>query len=142
MLRAVLIHWRDTLAHADEDEGLRLASTTTALLEALRGRRLCVAVVAGEAERADVERLGVAALADAVAASPQAALAALSVAPGETLAVAGHLDDVRADAAAGMATAQAFWFRADEDPGDFRPDHEAFTQMDVLNVARRLGAPD
>jgi hypothetical protein len=32
----------------------------------------------------------------------------------------------------------ALWFRADEDERGLEPDFEAFTQMDVLNVVRRL----
>jgi hypothetical protein len=35
---------------------------------------------------------------------------------------------------------QALWFRADEHPDGGEPDYEAFTQMDVLNIARRLEA--
>jgi hypothetical protein len=31
-------------------------------------------------------------------------------------------------------------FRADEHPEGGEPDYEAFTQMDVLNIARRLAA--
>ena len=38
----------------------------------------------------------------------------------------------------GMTTVQALWFRADEHPDGAEPDHQAFTQLDVLNVARRL----
>ncbi len=37
-----------------------------------------------------------------------------------------------------MTTAQALWFRADDDPRGVDPDFEAYTPMDVLNVARRL----
>ena len=36
-----------------------------------------------------------------------------------------------------MKTVQALWFRADEHPDGREPDHQAFTQMDVLNVVRR-----
>jgi hypothetical protein len=38
-----------------------------------------------------------------------------------------------------MTTAQALWFRADENPDGAEPDFMAFTQMDVLNIADRLG---
>ena len=34
-----------------------------------------------------------------------------------------------------MTTVQALWFRADDDRGEVEPDYQAFTQMDVLNVA-------
>jgi hypothetical protein len=37
-----------------------------------------------------------------------------------------------------MTAVLAYWFRADEDDRGLEPDHEAFTQMDVLNVVRRL----
>jgi hypothetical protein len=37
-----------------------------------------------------------------------------------------------------MNTVQALWFRADEDSDGVEPDHQAFTQMDVLNVVDRL----
>ena len=40
--------------------------------------------------------------------------------------------------ALGMTTVQALWFRADENPDGAEPDHQAFTQMDVLNIADRL----
>jgi hypothetical protein len=37
-----------------------------------------------------------------------------------------------------MTTVQALWFRADDHPDGAEPDHQAFTQLDVLNVVRRL----
>ncbi len=37
-----------------------------------------------------------------------------------------------------MTTVQAMWFRADEHPEGGEPDYQAFTQMDVLNIADRL----
>jgi hypothetical protein len=37
-----------------------------------------------------------------------------------------------------MTAVLAYWFRADEDERGLEPDYEAFTQMDVLNVVRRL----
>ena len=39
-----------------------------------------------------------------------------------------------------MTTVQALWFRADADPGAPEPDYQAFTQMDVLNIAARVSA--
>ena len=47
-------------------------------------------------------------------------------------------EDVRGGAQVGMRTVQAIWFRADEHPDGGEPDYEAFTQMDVLNIASRL----
>ena len=47
-------------------------------------------------------------------------------------------EDVRGAAEVGMTTVQALWFRADEHPDGAEPDHQAFTQLDVLNIARRL----
>ena len=38
-----------------------------------------------------------------------------------------------------MTTVQAFWFRADDDERGLDPDYEAFTAMDVLNVATPAG---
>ena len=37
-----------------------------------------------------------------------------------------------------MTTVQAIWFRADEHAEGGEPDYQAFTQMDVLNIADRL----
>jgi hypothetical protein len=37
-----------------------------------------------------------------------------------------------------MHTCQAVWFRADDDPEAPEPDFQAFTQMDVLTIVRRL----
>ncbi len=47
-------------------------------------------------------------------------------------------EDVRGSGELGMTTVQAVWFRADEHPEGREPDHQAFTMMDVLNVADRL----
>jgi len=47
-------------------------------------------------------------------------------------------EDIRGAGELGMTTVQALWFRADEHPDGREPDHQAFTQLDVLNVARRL----
>jgi FMN phosphatase YigB (HAD superfamily) len=47
-------------------------------------------------------------------------------------------EDVRGAAELGMTTVQALWFRADEHPEGGEPDHQAFTQMDVLNITRRF----
>src|SRR6476660_3004784 len=67
------------------------------------------------------------------------ALEALEVEPENTLFVGDRLfEDVRGAAELGMTTVQALWYRADEHPDGAEPDHQAFTQLDVLNVARRL----
>jgi putative hydrolase of the HAD superfamily len=67
------------------------------------------------------------------------ALGALGVEPERTLFVGDRLfEDVRGAAELGMTTVQALWFRADEHPDGAEPDHRAFTQLDVLNVVRRL----
>jgi putative hydrolase of the HAD superfamily len=66
-------------------------------------------------------------------------LEALGVAPENALFVGDRLyEDVRGAGELGMTTVQALWFRADEHPEGAEPDHQAFTQLDVLNVARRL----
>jgi putative hydrolase of the HAD superfamily len=67
------------------------------------------------------------------------ALAALGVEPQRALFVGDRLyEDVRGAGELGMTTVQALWFRADEHPEGREPDFQAFTQMDVLNVVRRL----
>jgi putative hydrolase of the HAD superfamily len=69
------------------------------------------------------------------------ALEALAVEPECALFVGDRLyEDVRGAGELGMTTVQALWFRADEHPEGGDPDYEAFTQMDVLNIARRLAA--
>jgi HAD superfamily hydrolase (TIGR01549 family) len=69
------------------------------------------------------------------------ALAVLGVEPTRALFVGDRLyEDVRGAAEVGMTTVQALWFRADEHPEGAEPDHRAFTQLDVLNVVRRLTA--
>jgi putative hydrolase of the HAD superfamily len=69
------------------------------------------------------------------------ALEALEVEPEHALFVGDRLfEDVRGAAELGMTTVQALWFRADEHPDGAEPDYQAFTQLDVLNVARQLAA--
>jgi putative hydrolase of the HAD superfamily len=68
-----------------------------------------------------------------------AALDALGVEPERALFVGDRLyEDVRGAAEVGMTTVQALWFRVDDHPDGAEPDHQAFTQLDVLNIARRL----
>ena len=131
MLRAVLFEPGDTLTRLDDEEGLALASTTHALLDALRERGLRVALVAARAEPPELE-----ARVDAVAPSLDAALAAVDASPAEALWVGAGAAGVREAAARGLATAQAYWFRADEDGG---AGFSAFTQMDIINLVKRLG---
>jgi putative hydrolase of the HAD superfamily len=69
----------------------------------------------------------------------QRALDALGVAPQEALFVGDTLaSDIAGAAALGLRTCQALWFRADDDPDGPEPEFQAFTQMDVLTIARRL----
>jgi len=67
------------------------------------------------------------------------ALDTLGVTPAETVFVGDRLyEDVRGAGELGMTTVQALWFRADDHADGGEPDFRAFTQFDVLNVARRL----
>jgi HAD superfamily hydrolase (TIGR01509 family) len=135
----------------------RLAATTHALLESLRARGLRLGLVSNALDppgllHADLERFGVAERLDVAVFSSEVglrkphpaiferALAALGVEPAAALFVGDTLaTDVAGAQALGMRTCQAVWFRADEDSGAPEPDFVAVTQMDVLNVARRLG---
>jgi len=135
----------------------RLAATTHALLETLRGRGLRLGLVSNafdppELARAELARLGVLERLDAVVFSGEAGarkpeagifLAALEalggVPPERALMVGDRLrEDVGGAAALGMATCQALWFEADESADGPEPDYRAFTQMDVLTAVRRL----
>jgi putative hydrolase of the HAD superfamily len=69
----------------------------------------------------------------------EAALEALGVEPGRALFVGDRrFEDIRGAKEVGMATVLAYWFRADDDERGREPDYEAFTQMDVLNIVRRM----
>jgi putative hydrolase of the HAD superfamily len=133
-----------------------LASTTHALLEALRDRGLRIGLVSNALDppsllHRDLEQMGVAGRLDVAVFSSevgwrkphpaifQRALDRLGVEPAATLFVGDTLaTDVAGAAALGMPTCQALWFRADEDEGATEPDFRAFTQMDVLTAVRRL----
>ncbi len=133
-----------------------LASTTHALLEALRRRGLALALVANTAspewllrpvleEQGLVERLDVIVLSSEVGkrkphpAPFERALGELGAAPGEALFVGDRLEtDVVGASRTGIATVQALWFRADDSDAGVEADYQAFTQMDVLNVVDRL----
>jgi putative hydrolase of the HAD superfamily len=72
----------------------------------------------------------------------EAALEALSVEARDAMFVGDRLfEDIHGANELGMTTVQALWFRADENPDGGEPDYQAFTQMDVLNIADRLLAP-
>ncbi len=136
-----------------------LASSTHALLEALRNRGLRLALVSNTASpewllQPVLESQGLVERLDAVVLSSEVgkrkphpaiferALAELEVQAGEALFVGDRLDaDVLGASRVGMQTVQALWFRADDVEVEVEPDFQAFTQMDVLNVVDRLIDP-
>ncbi len=161
MVNAVLFAWGHTLATpAPDDEpggaARRLDSTTHALLEALRRRGLALGVVSNAADSPELlrreladsgieERIDHAVFSSEVGRSKphaeifQHALDALGVRAEAALFVGDRLyEDVRGASEVGMTTVQALWFRADDHPDGLEADYQAFTQMDVLNVVRRL----
>jgi putative hydrolase of the HAD superfamily len=136
----------------------RLATSTHALLEALRERGLALGLVSNTASpqwllQPVLERQGLVERLDTIVLSSEVgkrkphpaiferALEELGVDAGDALFVGDRLEaDVLGASRVGMRTVQAFWFRADQGPPGIEPDYEAFTQMDVLNVADRLAA--
>jgi len=142
--------------HAAWEPARVLGSTTHALLEGLRDRGLKLGLVSNAFDpgwllRGDLEQMGLAERLDVAVFSSEVgyrkpdariferALGALEVEPGNALFVGDRLyEDVRGAGELGMTTVQALWFRADEHPDGAEPDHQAFTQFDVLNIARRL----
>ena len=143
--------------HAAWAPATQLATTTHALLEALRDRGLKLGLVSNAFDPADLlhrdlERLGIAERVDVALFSSEVgrrkpdpeifrrALAALEIEPADALFVGDTLStDIAGAAALGLSTCQALWFRADEDIAP-EPDFQAFTQMDVLTMARKLQA--
>jgi len=141
--------------HAAWEPARVLASTTHALLESLRRRGLRLGLVSNAFDpgwilHRDLEQMGLAQRLDFAVFSSEVglrkphpaiferALDALEVEPANALFVGDRLyEDVRGAGELGMKTVQALWFRADEHPDGREPDHQAFTQMDVLNVVRR-----
>jgi putative hydrolase of the HAD superfamily len=133
-----------------------LGATTHALLEALRNRGLKLGLVSNAFDppwilHRDLERRGLAERLDIAVFSSEvgrrkpdpaifeAALEPLGMAPENAVFVGDRLfEDVRGAGELGMTTVQALWFRADEHAEGREPDYEAFTQMDVLNIADRL----
>ena len=121
-------------------------SMAPALLESLRERGLKTALVADpwpdppRILAGDVERLGFAPLLDAVELGEgnlQRACSRLAVDPSAVLFVGDSLADVQGAADAGMSTAQALWFRADDTP-DVEADFQVLTAVDVVSIVRRL----
>ena len=135
-----------------------LADSTHALLEVLRARGLKLALVSNTASpqwllQPILERQGIAERVDTIVLSSEVgkrkphpaiferALSELGVDSSDALFVGDRLDaDVLGASRIGMKTVQAVWFRADEGPKGVEADFQAFTQMDVLNVADRLAA--
>ena len=144
--------------HAAWQPARMLASTTHALLEALRERGLKTGLVSNALDppgllHRDLAEMGVAERLDYAVFSSETgwrkphpaiferALDALSVEPEQTLFVGDTLaTDIAGAAALGMHTCQALWFRADEDAEAPEPEFQAFTQMDVLTIVGRLGS--
>lgn len=142
--------------HAAWEPSRRLARDTHALLDSLRERGLKLALVSNAFDpgwllHRDLEQMAVAERLDFAVFSSEVgkrkphpeiferALEAVGVEPEHALFVGDRLyEDVRGAGELGMTTVQALWFRADENPDGREPDHQAFTQLDVLNVARRL----
>jgi putative hydrolase of the HAD superfamily len=168
MIRDALAHFGTELSedelnrfleaeHAAWQPARVLGSTTHALLDSLREHGLKLGLVSNAFDpgwllRRDLEQMGIAERIDVAVFSSevgkrkphpeifQTALAALEAAPERTLFVGDRLyEDVRGAGELGMTTVQAVWFRADEHPEGGEPDFQAFTQFDVLNLARRLG---
>jgi putative hydrolase of the HAD superfamily len=142
--------------HVAWDPARILAANTHPLLESLRARGLKLGLVSNAFDpgwllHRDLEQMGIEQRLDFSVFSSEVgtrkphpaiferALEALEVEPEHALFVGDRLyEDVRGAAEVGMTTVQALWFRADEHPDGAEPDHQAFTQLDVLNVARRL----
>jgi HAD superfamily hydrolase (TIGR01549 family) len=142
--------------HAAWAPARRLASTTHALLEALRRRGIRLGLVSNAfdpprllhrdlADAGIAERVDVAVFSSEVGrrkphpAIFERALAALDAAPEASVFVGDRrYEDMRGASEVGMVTVQAMWFRADDHPEGAEPDFMAFTQMDVLNIVHRL----
>jgi len=144
--------------HRAWDPARILAAHTHPLLESLRAQGLRLGLVSNAFDPGwllhhDLEQMGLEERLDFSVFSSEVgvrkphpaiferALEALEVEPERALFVGDRLyEDVRGAAEVGMTTVQALWFRADEHPDGAEPDHQAFTQLDVLNIARRLVA--
>jgi putative hydrolase of the HAD superfamily len=144
--------------HGAWDPARRLAAHTHPLLEALRERGLKLGLVSNAFDpgwllHRDLQHMGLEQRLDFSVFSSEVglrkphpaiferALEALGVEPEDALFVGDRLfEDIRGAAELGMTTVQALWYRADEHPDGAEPDYQAFTQLDVLNVAQRLAA--
>jgi putative hydrolase of the HAD superfamily len=142
--------------HSAWDPARVLGAHTHALLESLRSRGLKLGLVSNAFDpgwllHRDLEQMGLAQRLDFSVFSSEVgtrkphpaiferALEALGVEPENALFVGDRLfEDIRGAGELGMTTVQALWFRVDEHADGREPDHQAFTQVDVLNVARRL----
>ena len=142
--------------HAAWAPARKLASTTHALLDAIRERGLKTGIVSNAFDPGwilmrDLEEMGLAQRVDVAVFSSDVglrkphpriflrALEELGVEPQHALFVGDRLrQDVGGAHELGMHTVQAMWFRAEEVDGAPEPDFRAFTQFDVLNVVRRL----
>ena len=142
--------------HTAWDPARVLGAHTHPLLESLRERGLKLGLVSNAFDpgwllHRDLEQMGIAQRLDFSVFSSEfglrkphpaifeRALEALGVEPERSLFVGDRLyEDVRGASEVGMTTVQALWFRADEHPDGGEPDHQAFTQLDILNIARRL----
>jgi putative hydrolase of the HAD superfamily len=142
--------------HAAWQPARMLASTTHALLDALRDRGLKVGLVSNALDppwllHRDLEQMGVAQRLDVAVFSSEVgwrkphptiferALEAVGASASNTLFVGDSLaTDIKGAWLLGMHTCQAVWFRADDDPEAPEPEFQAFTQMDVLTVVKRL----
>lgn len=131
--------------HAVWRSAYGVLASAPALLESLRDRGFKTGLVANSwpdperVLRSDAEALGLAQHLDAVCFGEDLrhACSELGVEPASALYVGDSLAQVQDAQGLGMRTAQALWFRADEAP-EIEPDFQAFTAMDVLNVAARL----
>jgi HAD superfamily hydrolase (TIGR01509 family) len=130
----------------------RVADGTLELLDALRARGLRLGLVSNSFDparlvRGDLAAWGLAERLDVVVLSSEVgkrkphpepfgrALAALGVVPGRALFVGdSRYHDVKGAAEVGMATVQALWFRADDDPRGREPDHLAGAPREVLEI--------
>jgi putative hydrolase of the HAD superfamily len=142
--------------HTAWDPARILAAHTHPLLESLRELGLKLGLVSNAFDpgwllHRDLEQMGIAQRLDFSVFSSEfglrkphpaifeRALEALGIEAEHSLFVGDRLyEDVRGAAEVGMTTVQALWFRADDHPDGAEPDHQAFTQLDVLNVVRRL----
>jgi putative hydrolase of the HAD superfamily len=142
--------------HAAWSPARRRASMSVALLDALRERGLRTGLVSNSMDppwilRRDLEEQELAERLDTTVFSSEIglrkprpeifllALERLGVAADQSLFVGDRLHaDVRGARDVGMRTVQAMWFRAEEDEDGVEPDFRAFTQVDVLNIVRRL----